>query len=71
MADIIDFEAVRKGRADDALEAAIGLFNSIVIVGYDDKDELIYLTGGNIDDAGILFLFEQVKLHILMGDFDE
>jgi hypothetical protein len=71
MADIIDLEAVRKGRADDALDAAHGLFASIVIVGYDDKDELIYLTGGNIDDAGILFLFEQVKLHILMGDFDE
>ena len=71
MADIIDLEAVRKGRADDALEVAHGLFNSIVIVGYDDNDNLIYLTGGDIDDAGILFIFEQVKLHILMGDFDE
>lgn len=68
MADIIDLEAVRKAKAEEALLEAAGQFESLVIVGWDYDDDLLVIWGGEISDPDIVFLLEMVKLGILQGD---
>jgi hypothetical protein len=68
MADIIDLEAVRKAKAEEALLEAAGQFESLVIVGWDHDDDLLVIWGGEISDPDIVFLLEMVKLGILQGD---
>jgi len=68
MADIIDLEAVRKAKAEEALLEAAGQFESLVIVGWDHHDDLLVIWGGEISDPDIVFLLEMVKLGILQGD---
>jgi len=68
MADIIDLEAVRKAKAEEALLEAAGQFESLVIVGWDHDDDLLVIWGGDISDPDIVFLLEMVKLGILQGD---
>lgn len=68
MGDIIDLEAVRKAKAEEALLEAAGQFESLVIVGWDHDDDLLVIWGGEISDPDIVFLLEMVKLGILQGD---
>ena len=68
MGDVIDLEAVRKAKAEEALLEAAGQFESLVIVGWDHDDDLLVIWGGDISDPDIVFLLEMVKLGILQGD---
>lgn len=68
MGDVIDLEAVRKAKAEEALLEAAGQFESLVIVGWDHDDDLLVIWGGDISDPDIVFLLEMVKLNILQGD---
>jgi len=68
MADIIDFESVKRARADEALEVGKGAYQSVLVLGWDLNDDLLVIWGGEMSDPDIVFLLELVKLNILQGD---
>jgi hypothetical protein len=69
MADIIDLDAVRKAKADEALMEALGRFESLIIMGWDKQDDLLVIWGGGeLADPDIIFLIELVKSLVLAGE---
>ena len=68
MADIIDLDAVRKAKAEEAIIEAAGQYESLVIVGWGHDDELLVIWGGDLSDPDIVFLMELVKSLVISGE---
>ncbi len=55
---------------DNVLEQAIGLFNSVLIIGWDKDGNLDASASANLTDGGeMLWLIETFKRNLLSGDY--
>jgi len=55
--------------ADPVLEKALGQYQSVVVIGYNDEGELQAAASMNLRSHEILWLIESFKLRLLNGDY--
>lgn len=55
--------------ADPVLEAAIGQYQSVVVIGYDNNGELDARASRNLRGHEILWLIEAFKMKLLNGEY--
>ena len=51
------------------LEKALGQYQSVVVIGYNDEGELQAAASMNLRSHEILWLIESFKLRLLNGDY--
>lgn len=56
---------------DNVLEQAIGVYDQVLVLGYDKDGELDARASLNIDAANILWLIEWFKAKLVTGDYAE
>lgn len=56
---------------DNILNNAIGSFNSLVIIGYDNNGCIDVRSSTGLDHGGVLWLVETFKKKLLNGDYSE
>jgi hypothetical protein len=56
---------------DTVLEQAKGIYKSVFVIGYTDDGFIDARGSPNLDPAQTLYLLEQFKMNILIGDYDE
>ena len=57
--------------ADPVLQDAIGLYQSVVVVGYDKDGDLLVASSKNLRSHEILWLIESFKLMLLNGEYND
>jgi hypothetical protein len=56
---------------DNVLELAMGVYESVLILGYNEEGYLDPRVSLNLDVEEMLFLIEKFKFKLLAGDYDE
>lgn len=58
-------------KADDALEQAIGVYDDVLILGYDKEGFMDVRANDSLSNERILWLISILKKNLLNGDYDE
>jgi len=56
---------------DDALESAVGVYDNVLIIGWNKKNELEVRGNSGIDRTMANWLIDQFKLNLLVGAYEE
>ena len=56
---------------DNVLEQAIGVYESVVILGYDKDGDMDVRASTNLSHEQVLWLIESFKLSLLDGDYSD
>jgi hypothetical protein len=56
--------------ADIVVEEAIGVYENVVIIGWNKQEELDVRSSLNLSHAEILWLIETFKARLLSGEYD-
>jgi hypothetical protein len=56
--------------ADIVVEEAIGVYENVVIIGWNKQEELDVRSSFNLSHAEILWLIETFKARLLSGEYD-
>ena len=56
--------------ADIVVEEAIGVYENVVIIGWNKQEELEVRASLNLSQAEILWLIETFKARLLSGEYD-
>ena len=60
------------GTADAVLEAAVGDFSELIVLGYDTDGNIdARVTNGMIDGGEILWVVEEFKRRLMAGEYSE
>lgn len=72
MTDVVKFYPKDSAKdADNVIEQALGRYSEVLIIGYDKDGQFdARATLGLKDGGDCLWLVEQFKLKLLMGDFN-